>query len=281
MRAKRSLGQNFLVDENAIARIVELVPPESDIVLEIGPGQGALTYALAPRAHQLCLLEKDEELLAATRTRLQLEGFTEVTTWADDALEFNFKEIWREFGADRQLTVVSNLPYNVATEIMFRLLEHADRIERMVLMFQKEVGTRLAAAPDSKAYGAISIMVQLLFAVKREFVLPPTAFRPRPRVESAVLSFERLEQPVHNMDTVQLAKFRQFLDAAFRHRRKTLENGLSMGGAALGWDLSRGRIAATLQEMGLPAKVRAENLSIGQFLDLFYRLSGIGLAATE
>lgn len=276
-RAKKSLGQNFLVDEKALERIASHVPEATRLLLEIGPGRGALTAHLAQRTKKLFLLEKDEELLAGTRTMLRCEGVEPAGTWEADALDFDYAEIWRVAeDAEADLVVAANLPYNVATEILFRLLNFRERIPLMVLMFQKEVGLRIAAKPGGRAFGIISVFVQNFYEVEEVLRLKPASFRPQPKVESSVLLFRRREHAILDFGAAEWEEFRVFVQNAFRHRRKTLENSLKMSGGGLAKGGARGtkNLAEALLEAGIDGRRRAETLSIPELGALFRCLHG-------
>jgi 16S rRNA (adenine1518-N6/adenine1519-N6)-dimethyltransferase len=276
--AKKSLGQNFLVDQNALTKIAELVPGDTELLLEIGPGRGALTELLAQRCEHICLLEKDEALLASTRTQLLLQKREAKATWAEDALDFDYSKIWTDTGLSTStpLGVAANLPYNVATEILFRLLELRERIPWMVLMFQKEVAKRIAAKPGNRDYGTISVLVQNYYEASEALRLKPESFRPRPKVESSVVYFERLDKPQLEFTPYEWERFRSFIREAFRYRRKTLGNSLNMG--KFGPSIRRGfaspapRVA--LERANIDAQLRAETLSLQDFGRLFRELCG-------
>ena len=271
-RAKKSLGQNFLVDDIALDRIAALVPEGIPLLLEIGPGQGALTRKLAGRAAKLCLLEKDEALLANTRARLLREGTETAAIWEADALDFDYRKVWTDSGAnaDTELVVAANLPYNVATEILFRLIDLRARIPYMVLMFQKEVAERIAAKHGGRTFGIISIFIQNFYECEVAMTLRPGSFRPRPKVDSSVVVFRRRERPLLDISGDDWDEFRDFVRNLFRYRRKTLENSLKMPGLGYGRDVTM----AALYKAGIDGIRRAETLSIPEFGKLFEALSG-------
>lgn len=274
--AKKSLGQHFLTDKSAVAKIIQLLPEADRLrsnVLEIGPGRGAITYDLVEHVSGLTLLEKDSDL--ALRLQNELLDVDYVKIIEKDALEFDFSSLTTD--ESRPLTVVSNLPYNVGTEILFRLIEQHDGIEAMVLMFQKEVALRLAATPGKRAYGIPSVLVQNFYDVKIEFTLSPGSFSPPPQVDSTVVTFHRKENPVFPLDAKTQPLFAKFIQASFNHRRKTLVNGLSMEAARLrlNADFSKDSLARTLEELGHTAQVRAEQLKISDFGRLFEKFQTI------
>lgn len=272
--AKKSLGQNFLVDDHAIRIILAAVPNDAHTIFEIGPGKGALSLELTHQCELLLLLEKDEALLAGTRTRLKIEKGAQLHTWAGDALEFDFGRIWQETAAANDITVVSNLPYNVATEILFRLLPWRGRIQTMILMFQEEVARRISAKNGTKAYGAISVLTQIYFEVEHLLKLGPGSFHPRPKVDSGVLRLERRESPLIDITPEEWPHFSEFVHLFFRQRRKTLLNSLhhnisELSGAK---NYDKDELVAKLAQVGLEGSERAETLPIRTIFKLFQTL---------
>jgi 16S rRNA (adenine1518-N6/adenine1519-N6)-dimethyltransferase len=272
--AKKSLGQNFLVDQSAIAKIVGSIADKTPLLLEIGPGRGALSTELFRRAERFCVLEKDDIFAENIGGTLFIHGSRNHHVFHTDALEFDWNRLWVETGAPAEtpLTICANLPYNVATEILFRLLGLGDRVDRMVLMFQKEVGVRIAAPAGTRDCGVISVAVQNLFAVKIQQILKPGAFRPSPKVDSAVLEFTRLEKPRVALEGAEEQKqFVQLVRASFAHRRKTLENSLSLESGQLAWirEPSKAGLKAALESVGVEGGRRAETISIEEFGRIF------------
>lgn len=262
--AKKSLGQNFLVDQGAIHAIVNEIPENAPLVLEIGPGRGAISEHLAMRAETFAILEKDDTLFPGIVEKIRHPHFF---PFHGDALQFDFEQLWKKpnLAAETPLRVAANLPYNIATEILFRLLLLHKRIPLMVLMFQREVGERLAAESGSKTYGAISVAAQNHYKVEIIRILKPGAFRPQPKVHSVVLRFERRKTaliPAHTAE--ELAALHKLVGSAFRHRRKTVENSLMI-------ELRRPRaeITALLQRSGVSPAARAESLTLNDFARLF------------
>lgn len=214
--AKRSLGQNFLVDGSVITKIVDaLVPGENDIVVEIGPGRGALTEKLAERKAEIYAFELDTELARSLTERFS--DAPSVHILEADALQIDFTNI----SPGRKLKLVANLPYNVSTAILQRLFVSADVFEECVLMFQREVVDRIAAIPGSKERGFLSVLTQAYFDVEKLFDVPPTAFRPAPKVWSSVARLvPRSERP---FDPQALEAI---VSASFAQKRKTILNNL-------------------------------------------------------
>jgi 16S rRNA (adenine1518-N6/adenine1519-N6)-dimethyltransferase len=256
---RRALGQHFLRDVGIARAIVDLVAPTpADLVVEIGPGQGALTGELARRAGRVLALEVDRALIE----RL-CGAFPTIEILAADAREWDWPSLARPAGG--RALVVGNLPYSVGTTILTALARAPRAIDGMVLMLQREVAERVAALPGGKAYGGLSVHVQLRWRVELALRVPPGAFRPPPRVESAVLRLSPLAAP-----RVMLAdepRFEAIVRAAFAQRRKTLANALAAG---LGVPVGTAREAAT--SAGVDPGRRAETLNIEEFAELARRL---------
>ena len=246
-RAKKELGQHFLVDENilrVIERLVELAT--DDVVLEIGPGRGILTRFLAARVAHVHAVEIDRALEAELPTAENVE-----LHWGD-ALALDLAEL-----RPAPTKLVANLPYNVATPIVVESLDGLPNLEGWCVMVQREVADRFFAAPETKAYGAVSVLLQLATERTGFHPVARTVFRPRPNVDSALVAFRRRPLP----DDYPAIK--RVVQAAFAHRRKTLPNSLELAGAA-----TRERAAAALSAIGLDPGTRAEQLRPMQFPEL-------------
>lgn len=247
---KRSLGQHFLVDENilgVIGRLAEL--RRDDVVLEIGPGQGVLTRFLAERVRLVHAVELDRSLAGPLAEALA--GHDNVRLVFGDALRLDLAAL-----APAPAKLVANLPYNVATPIVLETLEHVPSLERWCVMVQREVADRFFAEPRTKAYGAVSVLVQLQARKVGLHPVSPNVFRPRPKVDSALVGF------VRHGDRV-VGEVRPVVEAAFAHRRKTLANAVALAGLT-----SRERAEAALAAIGLRAGARAEELSPDDFVAL-------------
>lgn len=263
-RPLKALGQNFLVDNNIIDKIIHSAGVTGDdSVLEIGPGRGALTEHLARKAGRLVLIEYDHALADALKA-LYADN-PRVTVVDADILAVDLEAL---LGDAAGWKVVANLPYNISTEVLFRLLEVRDRLARMVLMLQKEVGDRLAAAPDCSNYGVTTVLLGLWFDMRREFIVPPGCFHPRPKVDSAVLSFVPLPGPRVPVGDEEV--FRRVVKGAFAMRRKTLANCLKAAELT-----AAGELAVILAECGIDGQRRGETLTLDEFAALSRRLSGL------
>jgi 16S rRNA (adenine1518-N6/adenine1519-N6)-dimethyltransferase len=249
--AKKELGQHFLVDQNilgVIGRLAELT--EDDVVLEIGPGLGVLTTYLADRVAQVYAVEVDASLgpdLVET-----LAGRPNVELRFGDALRLDLTE-----AAPGATKLVANLPYNIATPLIAESLDRLPHLGLWCVMVQREVADRLFAEPSTKAYGAVSVLVQLVTERTGFHPVSRTVFRPRPNVDSALIAFRRTGLPP------DFRRLKQVVEASFAHRRKRLANSLELAGLA-----DRPRAEAAIAQMGKPATVRAEELAPAEFLQL-------------
>ena len=251
VKAKRELGQHFLVDENILGVIGRLADLHADdVVLEIGPGLGVLTGYLADRVGRVVAVEIDRSLEPQLADRLA--GRDNVELLFGDALTLDLADL---DPPPRKL--VANLPYNVATPIVVESLDGLPAIALWCVMVQREVADRFFAAPGTKAYGAVSVLLQLAAERTGFHPVARTVFRPRPNVDSALVAFVRRELPR------DYAAIKRVVQAAFAHRRKTLPNSLELAGVA-----DRTSAAAVLEELGLPAAARAEELRPDQFTKL-------------
>ncbi|MGE0383805.1 MAG: 16S rRNA (adenine(1518)-N(6)/adenine(1519)-N(6))-dimethyltransferase RsmA [Gammaproteobacteria bacterium] len=247
---RRRFGQHFLHDPRVIERIVSAIAPAAtDRLVEIGPGEGVLTARLAEQAGTLDVIEIDRDLAAHLRERFC--SVTGLTVHCADALRFDLRTL---AGADAPLRVVGNLPYNISTPLLFHLFDASDRIAEMVFMLQHEVAQRLAAAPDSRAYGRLSVMAQYRCAIEFLFPVSPGAFRPPPKVQSAVVRLKPRPWVPPARSAAQLARL---VSAAFGKRRKTLRNALAgLAGPA------------AFEAAGIDPSRRAETLSVAEFVRL-------------
>ncbi len=263
MRAKRSLGQNFLVDPNLQRKIVDAVEAgPTDTVIEIGPGQGALTAHLAGGAGRLVAVELDHDLAGALETRYA--GSETVEIRHADILDWDPGPVLRE----APVKVVGNIPYNITSPILFRLLEWRPAPERIVVMVQREVADRLRAEPGEKAYGALTVGVRAAAAVEKLFDVGRRAFRPVPNVDSTVLMIR--PHPEASPD----ASLRSLTRAAFGMRRKQLQKILR---TAPGYGLDSEESRAVLAGLDIPPAARPETLDPQTFVRLAEALRRRGL----
>jgi 16S rRNA (adenine1518-N6/adenine1519-N6)-dimethyltransferase len=250
-RAKKALGQHFLTDTHYIRRIVEAIAPRpEERMVEIGPGPGALTRPLLEILPRLEVVELDRDMVARLAAEFPAER---LTIHSQDALAFDFG------GLGPDLRVVGNLPYNISSPLLFHLAEYAATIRDMTFMLQKEVVDRMAAAPDTPDYGRLSVMLQARFRVVKLFTVPPGAFTPPPKVDSAIVRLAPLaEEALLYRDHAKLA---EVVARAFGQRRKTLRNTLKgLAGEA--------EFAAA----GIDPSRRGETLSVAEFAALANRL---------
>lgn len=219
-QARKRFGQNFLSDSTVIERIVQAINPQpDDRLVEIGPGLGALTCPLLALMGELDVIELDRDIVPKLRLNCGHKG--QLNIHNVDVLKYDFAEL---FEVNRKLRIVGNLPYNISTPIIFHLVKYADRIYDMHFMLQKEVVQRLAAAPSTSDYGRLSIMAQYHFRVSPLFLVPPEAFQPKPRVESAIVRLIPHGKKPVTVSSEQT--FSQLVKQAFSQRRKTIRNVL-------------------------------------------------------
>ena len=252
LRARRSLGQNFLFDENLLDRIVSFSGDLSNAhVIEIGPGPGGLTRAfLRAGAQQVTALEKDRRCVAALQELSEpSNGRLEIIE--ADVLEADLPRLFTQ-----PPVIAGNLPFNIATEVLMQLVESGMPIAHMLLMFQKEVGHRIAAQPGSKSYGRLSVLVQWLCTVEACLDVPPEAFVPAPKVSASVLRITPRSRPLY---PAQINHLRAVTKAAFGQRRKTLRNSL---GTTFADPVS------ALEAAGIRPDLRAEKIDIEGFCAL-------------
>jgi 16S rRNA (adenine1518-N6/adenine1519-N6)-dimethyltransferase len=246
--ARKRFGQHFLADESIIDRIVRVVDPKpGEALVEIGPGLGAITGPLLERCGALTVIELDRDLAARLRRRAGL------TVIEADVLNVDFAALAASAG--QKLRVVGNLPYNISTPILFHLLESCEHVQDQHFMLQKEVVDRMAAAPGSKDYGRLSVMLQWRYRIEAVLDVPPEAFDPPPRVDSAVVRME----PLAADDTIDPERLRALVTVAFSQRRKIL----------------RGTLGRWIEQQGLQVDFdlqrRAEEVPVAEYLALARR----------
>ncbi|MGI9189302.1 MAG: 16S rRNA (adenine(1518)-N(6)/adenine(1519)-N(6))-dimethyltransferase RsmA [Longimicrobiaceae bacterium] len=266
-RPKRSLGQNFLIDPNLQRRVVETIRPAADDeVLEIGPGRGALTRHLADRVRRLVLIEKDDDLAARLREEFAASPGVEVVN--ADVLEVPLERITDRIAA---LKVIGNIPYNITTPILFALLERRPRPREIALMVQCEVAARIVSEPGSRGYGALSIGVQAVADAELVLRAGRKAFRPVPKVESAVVRIVPHAPP--RLSPQREAALRRLTRTAFGKRRKQFQRILRDD-----YHLDAAAVGQLEAELGVDLRARPETLSAKQFVDLAGMLSDRSIA---
>ena len=244
-RPRKRLGQHFLTDRHYIARIVSAINPQpGDNVVEIGPGAGAITEPLIAILRHLHVIEIDRELAPALAQRFASD---QLTVHQCDVLEFDFATL------PASLRVVGNLPYNISTPILFHVAQFAARIRDCTFMLQREVVERMVAAPSTPAYGRLSVMLQYRFAMEKMFIVPPGAFYPPPKVDSAIVRLTPF--PAERARAQNENLFSQIVLSAFSQRRKTLRNTLKRYLTVDDW-----------AALGIDSQQRAENLSAAHFI---------------
>lgn len=260
---RRKLGQHFLTDPGVVDRILRAARVTSqDLVIEIGPGNGCLTVALAQQAQELIAIEYDTEL--AIRLQQAFAGQSHIQILHADARHVNYTKLLADnIRSPTRAKVVANLPYYAAIPILFALFRHTQIFENCTLMFQQEVADRIMASPGKKSYGSLSVAAQYYSTPEYCFSVPPQAFRPPPRVMSAVITLHIAQTPrvqVHDSEA-----FFHLVRCAFRSRRKTLKNSLSKHCHT---QFPSSLVSAALRQLQWPDTIRGERLSLEDFAKL-------------
>ena len=255
--ARKRFGQNFLHDSHTIGKIIHAIAAKpGQQIIEIGPGHGALTEGLVNSGANITALEIDRDLVPSLLLQFGLKPNFHLQQ--ADALRVDFTELGVE---GEPMRVVGNLPYNISTPLLFHLLRYSERITDMHFMLQKEVVERMAASPGGKHYGRLSVMVQYQCAVTPLLPVPPSAFRPAPKVDSSVVRLQTRAHPTAHADNLELLG--KVVNSAFQQRRKTLRN--SLGGIIT---------EEALNSLGIDSKLRAQNLSIADFVSISNWVNG-------
>ena len=259
--ANKSLGQNFLVNDEVINTIVESANIEKeDLIIEIGPGLGTLTGRLLEKAKKVIAIELDKRMLTILKDRFALYNNFEIIN--DDILKVNLKEIiTKEKEHVKNVKIVANLPYYITTPIIMKLLEDRLDIQSITVMVQKEVAKRLTAIPGTQLSGAITYAVNYYCEPEEVIEVPNSSFIPEPEVESEVIKLNLRKEPPIKLENEEL--FFKIIKASFMQRRKTLINGISNSGL-----MEKEEIKQLLKKVGLDEKVRGENLSLQDFANL-------------
>lgn len=259
-RFQKRFGQNFLIDNHVLDKIISAADvTKEDCALEIGPGLGTMTQALAEASKQVVAVEIDKNLIPILSETLK--DYANVTIINEDVLKLNLNEIIQRYNEGRPVKVVANLPYYITTPIIMGLFESGAPIESITVMVQKEVADRMKCGPGSKDYGALSLAVQYYAYPEVVAQVPPNCFIPRPNVGSSVIKLTRWEKPPVTVEEPDFM-FR-LIKAAFGQRRKTLVNALASGAS-----IEKEVTAAALKQLGLSENIRGEALSLQQFADL-------------
>lgn len=254
IRPLKRLGQSFLEDRNAINKIIRISNiQEDDIIVEIGAGVGLMTEAIAKQARKVIALDIDPRMVGILKKRMA--PYRHVDIVQADVLEYDFSSAIGELPS-RKIKVIGNIPYNISSQILFRLLAYRDHISSMILMFQKELADRLIATPGTKAYGVPTVLVSMYLLCSREMAIPCSCFYPKPAVMSSVLKMVIREKP--QMDLADHDFFFKIAKTAFAKRRKTLLNNLR-GLNLLGY--SAMDMANALKNSGIDGARRGETLT--------------------
>jgi len=264
IRPRKRLGQCFLCDPNILEKIVRIAGVrDTDTVVEIGSGIGVLTAMIARTARRVVALELDRLLVGVLQQ--ELGDFENVEIVHTDVLQFDFSSVCAgpmQENRKERIKVIGNVPYNLSSQIVLRLLEYRACLDRVVLMLQREVAERLAAPPGTKDYGPLSVYVALYTEPTLETRVPAGCFYPRPDVESRVIRLDVREEPLCRVDDMDF--FRRLVRTSFSMRRKTLLNNLKSSSLPVTAD----RISAALSALGIDGARRAETLSVYEFADL-------------
>lgn len=251
---RKRFGQNFLLDRNIANKIVALAGlSQSDIVIEIGPGLGILTERFVDTGAKVVAIELDRKLVEVLQKRFL--GVKNLEVINEDALQFSYRGLSQRYS--KRLKVVSNLPYNTSTPILFKFLDERDAFFSLLLMLQREVAERIVAVPGTKDYGVLSVFMQLYTNVKIEFSVPPSVFYPRPEVYSSLVRFNILDRP--KVEVKDHTLYQQVVKAAFGRRRKTLFNALKTLG------LPSPFLDKVFKKSGIDPKRRGETLTLEEF----------------
>ena len=248
---RKRFGQNFLTDQNVLSEIIRVIAPTADdAMVEIGPGQGAMTALLLAHLSRLHVVELDRDLVAMLQKKFSTD---KLIIHSGDALQFDFGALQPAQG---KLRVVGNLPYNISSPLLFHLAQYAQQIEDQHFMLQKEVVQRMVAPPGGKDYGRLSVMLQWRYQMEMLFIVPPSAFDPPPRVDSAIVRMRPIASPL----ACEQARLEQVVTQAFSQRRKVIRNSLS------GLFTEQQLIAA-----GIDPQARPETVSLEQYVALTHR----------
>ncbi len=258
---QKKFGQNFLIDNNVLDKIIATAEiGKDDVVLEIGPGMGALTQKLCQSAYKVLAVEIDKNLIPILDETLG--GYDNVKVINQDILKVDLPKFLKDEAEGRRVKVVANLPYYITTQIVMTLLESDAPISSITIMVQKEVAERMQEGPGSKDYGALSVAVTYRCDAHLAFTVSPNCFVPKPNVDSAVIHLKVYDRPEVSVDDEEMMF--KIVKAVFMQRRKTMVNGLSNAGFL---DFTKDRILKALEIMGKRADVRGESFTVSDFAD--------------
>jgi len=255
---RKRLGQHFLIDRNILNKVIRTAKIEKeDVVLEVGPGLGEMTLALARHAKRVIAIEIDPKLVAILKKKM--EDLPNVEVVRSDILRLNFNQFLEKEG--QPIKVVANLPYQISTPLLFRFIESKEVFATFTLTLQKEVAERMAAPPGRKEYGPLSIFTQMFLDVSIRFFIKPSAFFPPPKIESAVVHMAWKEKPI--IETEDDAWFKRVVRACFGYRRKMLINALKHSEINLPES-----VELRMERIGIDPRRRPETLTIREFVSL-------------
>lgn len=261
LQAKKKFGQNFLIDSNIVSKIVKTANINKEtVVIEIGPGIGAMTELLAKEAKKVYCFEIDKDMVEIVANEIVNKGAENVEIHEIDFLKVNLKDF--DFGNNRVI-VVSNLPYYITTPIIFKLLNE-NVVSEIYVMVQDEVGRRLVGLPGTKDYGSLSVMIKLLAEAKFEFKVGRNCFLPAPNVDSGIVSIKRIKNDYNLKNEANFLKFTQLI---FEMRRKTLINNLLKI-----YSFEREKVEMILKELGVEISCRAESLNLEEIIKIYKEL---------
>lgn len=255
-QAKKRFGQNFLIDGDIIERIVNSINPHNDdLIIEIGPGLGAITRPVLDRVNALHVIELDRDIIPKLQHNVGQAATARLVVHEKDVLKFDFSEFYQQQHTTEKLRIIGNLPYNISTPVLFHLLASRQIIADMHFMLQKEVVDRICAPPGSGTYGRLSVMIQAYFRVTPLFMVSPFAFSPAPKVNSAILRL--IPDTRYSQSIRDFKQFETLVRSAFSQRRKTLRNTLK-------------KLCNTqqIEAAGIRPAQRAEELSVADFVRL-------------
>ncbi len=263
-KARKRFGQNFLIDHGIIRDIVRAVHPQKpDLIVEIGPGKGAITQLLADSCDNLSVIELDRDLVPWLKVKF--EKHPNFQLYQADALQFDFVQLIKN---DQPLRIVGNLPYNISTPLIFHLLSYAAKVRDMHFMLQKEVVKRMAAQAGDSAYGRLGIMVQYYCEVENLFEVPPTSFDPAPKVDSAIVRLVPYKEIPHKATNIKTLE--NLVNVAFQQRRKTLRNALKQ--------LLEPEI---IEQLPIDTSARAEEITLPEYVATSNLLDTLSLKTSK